>query len=88
MNMKKYIEAVNSMSAPAFRLLRFCLFAVLAACVLTLVRIVTSTEFERCIMSLSWAEDLQYILTSLSISFAGATLFEMQIKSGEEDADG
>ncbi len=83
--MKKYIEAINSMSVPAFRLLRFCLFAVLVCCVLTLVRIAASSEFERCIMSLSWAEDMQYILTSLSISFGGATLFEMQIKSAEEN---
>ena len=79
--MKKYIEAINSMSAPAFRLLRFCLFAVLLVCVLTLVRIAASTEFERVIMSLSWARDMQYILTSLSVSFGGATLFEVQIKS-------
>lgn len=79
--MKKYIEAINSMSAPAFRLLRFCLFAVLLVCAAELARIAASTEFERCIMSLSWARYVQYILTSLSISFGGATLFEMQIKS-------
>lgn len=78
--MKKYIDAINKMSAPAYRLLRFCLFAVLLACVLTLVRIAAATEFERCIMALSWARDMQYILTSISISFAGATLLEMQIK--------
>ncbi len=86
--MKKYIEAVDSMSAPAFRLLRFCLFAVLFACVLTLVRIAASSEFERCLISLSWAEDLQYIFTSLSIAFGGATLFEAQIKDVEKDSEG
>lgn len=85
--MKKYIEAINSMSVPAFRLLRFCLFAVVLACVLTLVRIAASTEFERVMMALSWAEDMQYILTSVSISFAGATLFESEIKRAENDGE-
>ena len=79
--MKKYIEAINSMSGPTFRLLRFCLSAVLFCCVLTLVRVATSTEFERCMLALSWAEEVQYILSSISISFGGATLLEVQIKS-------
>jgi hypothetical protein len=85
--MKKYIEAVNSMSAPAFRLLRFCLFAVLLCCVLTLVRIAASTEFERCLLALSWVEDVQYILTSVSIAFAGATLLEAEIRNKEKNVD-
>ena len=83
--MKKYIEAINSMSAPAFRLLRLCLSAVLFCCLLTLVRVAVATEFERCLISLSWAEEVQYILSSISISFGGATLYEAQIRSAERE---
>lgn len=78
--MKNTIEAINKMNPLSFRLLRFCLGAVLCSSLICLVYSLGCGEYEREVMRMYWSQDLQYIFTSVSIAFGGATAFEMQLR--------